>query len=113
MARTLLAPLAIALLGCGGEGPAPPAGAKLFQTQGCVACHGAGGEGGALGPPLRELATHWTRERLVAYLADPAAVVAGDPRLRELGKAYMVPMPPIRAPASDRAALADYVLSLD
>jgi mono/diheme cytochrome c family protein len=109
------AALAAALLLCAcADDPAPtlPPGQRLFHSQGCVACHGAGGEGGTLGPPLRGLASNWTRERLAAYLADPQGTVAADARLQELGRRYPMPMPPIPASLAERGELADYVLAL-
>jgi len=84
-------------------------GAEVFRVN-CAACHGPQGEGSSmgLGPRLVGLAEHWTVERLVEYVDDPAAFAAKDPRLGQR------PMPAIArsVSAADRRALAEHVLRL-
>lgn len=107
--------MGFALAGCGGgeepEGRAADArGRALFMAFGCTLCHGPDGAGTTLGPPLRGLAKHWTREELASYLADPQAAVARDPRLAELARQYAKEMPAITTPEEQRLEIADYVL---
>jgi mono/diheme cytochrome c family protein len=118
--RSATASLALVLLlkGCGGgaepvqEQPADAA--QLYRKSLCFQCHGQQGEGGALGPPLRGLREHWTRERLVAYLADPRAFVQKDPRLQVLDRRYSMPMQAFAQLSEEqRLALADHVLGLE
>lgn len=114
-ARVLgLAGLVLALAACGGSDKpsGPPTGQSLFATQSCVTCHRKDGGGNNFGPSLRGAAENWTREKLAAYLADPQAVVAKDPRLTALSRNYNMQMPPVRLSEELRLMLADYVLGL-
>lgn len=43
----------------------------------CLACHKLGGEGGAVGPVLDGVGARLTREQIVTWLHDPAAVKPG------------------------------------
>lgn len=104
-----------ALLGAGAcsEGEAASSAEKLFTQQGCVTCHGDHGQGSMLGPSLTGASAHWTREQLVAYLADPQGYAAKDPRLSKQGLKYFQPMPTFKMLAPEElASLAEYVLKL-
>ena len=111
--------LVVFLFGCG-DRPAPPAapapapgldGALLYRQNSCDVCHGDDRAGSDNAPPLRGLAAHWDAERLTVYLADPAPVVASDPRLSELGERYEVEMLAYgHVPESERRALAEWLL---
>jgi mono/diheme cytochrome c family protein len=90
-----------------------PDGKQLFAQQACVTCHGENGQGSMLGPALTAVKSNWTREALVAYLDDPQAYTAKDPRLAKQGKAYFQPMPSYKAlKPEERGSLADFVLGL-
>jgi mono/diheme cytochrome c family protein len=92
----------------------PTTGPELFTAWACVQCHAQNGTGvPGLGPPLISKSTHWTRESLTAYLRDPTGFAAKTPRLKEQGRSYMTPMPPVLV--QDEAAVArlvDHVLTL-
>jgi mono/diheme cytochrome c family protein len=99
---------------CGPDAPSGPAGgAELYRQQGCATCHGAAGEGAITGPDIRGAAARWGRDDLAAFLADPEAFVAKDPRLAQQKKKYMMPMQSFgNLPPEQRLAIADHVLSL-
>lgn len=113
-ARATILGLALLLAACGDApgGDAPDDGAKFFATGNCASCHAKDGSGGPLGPPLRGLAEHWTRESLAAYLADPKGTLASDARLQEVSKRFSMHMPPLQYTLEQRLALADHVLAL-
>jgi len=92
---------------------APADGPTLFKAQNCVQCHAQDGSGTNLGPTLRGKKTFWTREKLAAYIAKPAATIAGDARLEQQAAKYSLPM--VDYPyltLEQRLALADFVLAL-
>lgn len=101
---------------CGGGGnPAADAlpGAALFREKNCVVCHGAGGEGRATGPELRNVGKHFTREQLVEYLKNPTAYAEKDARLAARMHDFpgMMPKYDYLEP-TQLEQLADYVLAL-
>ena|SRR6187402_2612467 len=109
----------VAALACGAflsscPDDAPVTGPDLFRAWGCVQCHAEDGTGiQGLGPPLVGKGPHWTRETLTQYLRDPSGFAAKTPRLKEQGRGYMTPMPPVLT--KDEVAVAlliDHVLSL-
>jgi len=107
--------LASTAAGCGGseepqERPTDARGRALFTAFGCALCHGPDGAGTGLGPGLRDLGRHWTREELASYFADPQAALASDPRLAELARQYAREMPAITTPEEQRLEIADHVL---
>jgi len=84
-------------------------GAQLFQSTGCATCHGKDGRGFmGLAPSYAGLARYWTKDRLLQYIADPAAFAKADPRLGQR------PMPAIAAdvPTAARERLVEHVLTL-
>jgi mono/diheme cytochrome c family protein len=99
----------------GGANPAADAlpGAALFQEKNCVVCHGAGGEGRATGPELRNVGKHFTREQLVEYLKNPTVYAEKDPRLAARMHDFpgMMPKYDYLEP-TQLEQLADYVLAL-
>jgi mono/diheme cytochrome c family protein len=113
--RVLLLAGAGAVAGCG-QAPgnsSEPDGPRLFVLANCTTCHGSDGAGGVLGPPLRNLAAHWTRESLAAYLTDPKAVIDADPRMKRLSLNFSMRMPPVtNFTPEQRLAIADHVLKL-
>lgn len=108
---SLLAVLAAASA-CGESKPADPLkqGRLNFFRHGCSACHMTRGEGGPMGPPLRNLAQHWNREQLAKHMAEPDAV--SDERLRQLARRYPAPMKGVPAPEAERLLIADWLLTL-
>ena len=50
-----------------------PAGGNLFRTEGCMACHQVGVEGGRLGPPLTDIGSRRGAAYLRAKVIEPAA----------------------------------------
>ncbi len=108
-----IAALLLALVwACSGSSKTAPDGPRLFMGQGCVTCHKLQGEGGPLGPALRNIASRWTAEELSKYLVDPRPYVEKDPRLQALSRTYRMPMPGVRVSPQHLRLLVDYVLSL-
>jgi mono/diheme cytochrome c family protein len=108
--------LAAALLaGCASRRP-PPEGASgsvIFEYQACAGCHGEGGRGRWLGPPLEGLGEHWTAERLAAFLADPDLACEHDERLHELRRHYPAAMASYgNLSEAQRSVLAQWLLAL-
>lgn len=117
--RSLLLSSAIVALACTAwiascTDTRPTTGSELFKAWACFQCHAEDGRGiQGLGPPIVGKSAHWTRETLTQYLRDPVGYAAKTPRLKEQGRAYMTPMPPVLT--QDEAAVArlvDHVLSL-
>lgn len=96
-----------ALAACGSDDP----GRAAYVSAGCGRCHGSDLSGNRLGPPLTDLARHWDRASLEAFLARPDTVRKGDPRLARLSAAYPAPMPVYEMPDSLRSAIAGYLIS--
>ncbi len=115
MTRTLgiFALLAIALASCLGRKPVPEGatGAQIYVLQNCKLCHEPDGSGSDRAPALGGLREHWTRDRLVLYLFDPAPIIAADPRLKELEDTHSLPMPRYHNLTEEqRGVLADWLL---
>ena len=70
-------------------------GAALYRALGCAGCHeAAAAPSGVVPPPLTHLASRWTVEGLIAFLAAPTP-----------------PMPAVERPEADRRDLAVHLLS--
>ncbi len=110
---SLLAAAALAAA-CTSEPPPPPPdpGAAAYRAQGCVACHGPAGEGTMMGPSLRGVGDHWTRDDLARYFVEPEAFASSDPRLKQVASKYTMRMRGITAPQDQRLLLADYVKAM-
>jgi cytochrome c551/c552 len=90
--------------------PAPTAEA-LFNKWICAACHGKDRAGKAGAPSLKDVAKHWTVDRLADYLVDPAKVIASDPRLKAQAVKYPMNMPSFAAkPLDERRRLAEWLI---
>jgi nitric oxide reductase subunit C len=90
----LAAPAAVAAAKPGAK-PQP----AVFKSI-CVACHSIGGQGGAVGPTLDSVYQRKTREQMVAWLKDPAAIKPGTA------------MPKLPLTPEQIDSLADYLSSL-
>ncbi len=104
---------AILAASCSDKGSSKPkTGDEIYASMGCTMCHGAGGEGSALGPPLAGAGARWKRLELIAYLKNPTEYAAKDARLAEQKKRFTMPMPPYASLEPEQLeALADFVLS--
>lgn len=99
-------------LACSDAPTYPTTGPELFENQ-CAMCHMRDGTGSKIAPSLHGKKVHWTRETLIAYLKDPAATIAKDPRLVAQGKKFSQPMPTYKMlPQSALETLADHVLAM-
>ena len=94
---------------------------ELWNSRGCVTCHGLEARGTPLGPDLtkvvpRYLAKHGSSESaraaLVAHMLDPVK----SEKLRDDGEVYANPMPPLEklfgGKREDAPVLADMLLRL-
>lgn len=107
IARSLPVALAALVAGCGGDSGEPTTlnlpgetsspGARLVASSGCLACHRVGQNGNdGPGPDLTHIGSRIPRAAIARSLVSPAA-----------------PMPSYTGmPASDRAALVDYLTRL-
>lgn len=123
MSRSVLLPtstrvvcaLAVTLLAAAcvfSRDPGGDEGERLFRLENCGICHGETGQGGPNGPTLRDLARHWTAERLVRFLADPDSFRTRDPRLEALSNAASNRMTPFAHLSEERRRrLAEYLLT--
>ncbi|MDZ4774399.1 MAG: cytochrome c [Planctomycetota bacterium] len=86
----------------------PSTGPELYRAWGCVNCHAENGSGvGGLGPTLNGKQSHWSSDTLTQYLRNPTGFAAKDARLKEQGRNFMSPMPPVLV--QDEAAVARLV----
>jgi mono/diheme cytochrome c family protein len=86
-------------------------GRAVYETEACAACHGAGRRGSDVAPSLWNLRRHWDEDRLVAFLSDPVAYRAHDPRIAEVSARYRADMPGVPTGDVERIrALAHYLL---
>ena len=86
-------------------------GAELFASQGCTSCHGSQGEGKWLGPPLRGLGEHWTKEELAAYIAKPGPFQKSKPHLAAIAAGFSAHMPENgHLSENERLDMGDYLL---
>jgi len=84
-------------------------GKELFQTQGCIACHTVGDQGGTFGPDLtHEAQRRRSDEWQLQHLKDPLSVYVIGPT-----KDIPWPMPPFaHLPEEDLKALVAFLQSL-
>jgi mono/diheme cytochrome c family protein len=86
-------------------------GRAVYTAEACAACHGAGRRGSDVAPSLWNLGHHWDEDRLIAFLTDPVAYRAHDPRMREVAARYPADMPGVPTGDVERIrALAHYLL---
>ena len=96
----------VCLVGC--ETP-PPDGRSVFLTIGCARCHGNGGEGESLGPPLEGLRSKFTEQQMDQFLENPVVYVEKDARLKKWKEEYFTPMPKLQMTVAQRKALVAYL----
>ena len=46
---------------------------ELTAKLGCITCHGNELQGTRMGPPLRNIAEYWSRDKLINYLRNPSS----------------------------------------
>jgi len=87
-------------------------GAELLSKNGCTNCHGAGLEGTQMAPPLVNISSNWTREKLINYLRNPSSYMDSD-RFKDFRKQYPgTIMPPYNnLEVKDLGKIADYLLT--
>lgn len=87
-------------------------GAKLF-TQKCAGCHTIG-RGKRTGPDLKGVTTQRSREWLIQFITDPAAVIrSGDPTAAQLLKEYRTTMPNLRLKREQVEEILVYLEAMD
>jgi cytochrome c oxidase subunit 2 len=57
----------------------PEAGRRIYEAQGCSACHAIRGQGGAAGPDLSRVGRTRDATWLARFTRDPEAVKPGSP----------------------------------
>ncbi|MBP1621228.1 MAG: Cytochrome c [Acidobacteria bacterium] len=124
MSATRYAAVLLAVTAAGAAGCAKPAataaapdaeaierGRRIYATEACAACHGAGRRGSDVAPSLWNLGRHWDEERMVAFLRDPVAYRAHDSRMAEVAARYPADMPAVATgDAGKLRDLAHYLL---
>jgi cytochrome c551/c552 len=86
-------------------------GQAIYDTAGCVKCHGTGLSGGSAAPALQSMALYWNAKQLEEYMADPATYVQKDSRLKEQAAKYPMMMPAV-PDEQKRQVLAKWLLAL-
>lgn len=87
-------------------------GRQVFLALSCATCHGHDRRGTNIGPPVLKLRDHWTEERLLQFLRDPASFKQADSRLRRISERYRTDMPsPIVGDDAKLKALIAYLLA--
>ena len=107
--------LAAALWACASPVQPPPgaSGSEIYALQLCANCHGDDGGGKSLGPPLRDLASHWDESTLADFLGDPRGWEERDARLRRLADDHSGTMDPYdNLSVDERRRLARFLLQL-
>lgn len=112
LARIALAAAALSLAGlsCGRRTADIRTGRDTVHGSFCVQCHGDDLNGTTTGPPLQNLARHWTEESLAEYLRDPSAAIEKNPRLQRLHDRYQTLMPTFDMDEETRRGIARYLL---
>jgi protein SCO1 len=84
-------------------------GQYLFAKE-CAACHTVNGQGGGVGPDLKNVTRVRDRDWLERYITAPNKMrAAGDPIAVQLAAAYTVVMPNLSVGDQDLAALMDFL----
>jgi nitric oxide reductase subunit C len=91
-------PILAAAAGAGGK--TLSAGQRIYQEQGCSACHSISGIGGTSGPDLTTVGSRRDHEWLLGHFKDPSKYVKDSA------------MPAVTAPDADLELLTAYMLTL-
>jgi protein SCO1/2 len=84
-------------------------GQYLFAKE-CAACHTVNGQGGSVGPDLKDVTRVRDRDWLERYITSPNKMrAAGDPIALQLAASYKVVMPNLSVGDRDLAALLDFL----
>src|ERR1700719_3889445 len=97
--------------------PSHPDGAPLRLNTGqylfakeCAACHTVNGQGGSVGPDLKDVTRTRDRDWLERYITAPNTMrAAGDPIAVQLAAAYKVVMPNLSVGDQDLGAIMDFL----
>ncbi|HEY2955745.1 MAG TPA: cytochrome c [Candidatus Eisenbacteria bacterium] len=82
-------------------------GEKLFQTKGCVACHGFGKK--ITGPDLDGVTTRRTAQWMENQILHPEVMTKQDPIARDLLRKYSVQMPNQKLTPEEARAVIEYL----
>jgi mono/diheme cytochrome c family protein len=95
----------------GQETNAELTGDKLFQSFGCIRCHGTNLEGTNQGPALVGLKEYWSRDNLLNYLRNPNSYMDSD-RFKTYREKYPTGIMPSfgNKDVKDLGKIADYLL---
>ncbi len=111
--------LGLYLAACSTQAPPPSktgtvSGARLYESQQCLLCHGPDGNGlPGMGPDLRGASANWTSESLMEYLKNPKTYAEKDERLAaNMGK-FRMPMPNCNLKEDQLRTLAEHVLAIE
>lgn len=88
-------------------------GEKLFQTFGCINCHGNDLSGSSSGPSLKNIKEFWSsRDNLINYLRNPNSFMEKD-RFKEYRAKYPNQLMPSfgNKNVKDLGKITDYLLS--
>lgn len=86
-------------------------GYQVYTAKGCQRCHGSDLLGTRMAPALVDARQNFDRQSLGEYLADPAAYIQKDPRLKALDQRYrMQEMPAVQLSESELRQLAGLIL---
>ena len=87
------------------------AGKQIFESKGCLGCHGFGSGDKPTGPDLLGVDKKRTKEWLISWLKDPAGMLKTDKEAQALLKKFNnVPMPNLGITDSEAEALYDYLV---
>ncbi len=88
-------------------------GERLFQSFGCITCHGNDLAGSKSGPSLKDIKQYWSsRDNLINYLRNPNSYMDSD-RFKDYQEKYPgTIMPPYNnKDVKDLGKIADYLLT--
>ena len=87
-------------------------GEEMFNTFGCVNCHGVDLNGTAKGPKLQNISSNFSRDKLIAYLRNPSSFMNTE-RFQKYRKQYPQMMMPGfgNKNIKDLGKLADFLLT--
>jgi cytochrome c553 len=86
---------------------------QLIKNFGCSNCHGADLSGTNMGPSLKNLTEHWSKQTLITYLRNPMAYMDKE-RFKEYRKKYPSQIMPAYGEKNikDLGRIAEFLLTL-